>query len=31
MEQLREKAARDYPGRVVEVKDDMIRIYTPQK
>jgi hypothetical protein len=31
MEQLREKAAREYPGRVVEVKDDIIRIYTPQK
>jgi hypothetical protein len=30
MEQLREKAARDYPGRVVEVKDDIIRIYKPR-
>lgn len=30
MEQLREKTAREYPGRVVEVKDDIIRIYTPQ-
>ncbi len=29
MEQLREKAAREYPGRVVEVKDDIIRIYKP--
>jgi hypothetical protein len=31
MEQLREKAAREYPGRVVEVKADIIRIYTPQE
>ncbi len=29
MEQLREKAAREYPGRLVEVKDDIIRIYKP--
>lgn len=29
MEQLREKTAREFPGRVVEVKDDIIRIYTP--
>jgi len=29
MEALREKTAGEYPGRVVEVKDDIIRIYTP--
>jgi hypothetical protein len=29
MEALREKTAREYPGRVAEVKDDIIRIYTP--
>jgi hypothetical protein len=27
IEELREHAARDYPGSVVEVKDDIIRIY----
>jgi hypothetical protein len=27
LEQLREKTAREYPGRTVEVKDDIIRIY----
>jgi len=30
MEELREKAARDYPGHTVEVKDDIIRIYQPK-
>jgi hypothetical protein len=30
MEELREKAGREYPGRVVEVKDDIIRIYKPK-
>ena len=29
MEALREKTAGEYPGRVVEVKHDIIRIYTP--
>jgi hypothetical protein len=31
MEQLREKTSLDYPGSVVEVKDDIIRIFLPQK
>jgi hypothetical protein len=31
MEQLREKTSREYPGRVVEVKDDIIRVYIPRK
>jgi len=31
MEELREKAARDYPGHTVEVKDDIIRIYESPK
>jgi hypothetical protein len=30
MEELREKVAREYPGRVVEVTDDIIRIYKPR-
>jgi hypothetical protein len=30
MEELRAKAGREYPGRVVEVKDDVIRIYKPR-
>jgi hypothetical protein len=29
MKTLRETTAGEYPGRVVEVKDDIIRIYTP--
>jgi hypothetical protein len=31
MDQLREKTSREYPGSVVEVKDDIIRIYLPRK
>lgn len=31
MEQLREKTSREYSGSVVEVKDDIIRIYIPRK
>jgi hypothetical protein len=31
MEELREKVAREYPGRVVEARDDIIRIYKPIK
>ena len=31
MEELREKVAREYPGRVVELTDDIIRIYKPRK
>ncbi len=27
LEQLREKTAREYPGRTVEVRDDIVRIY----
>jgi hypothetical protein len=30
VEDLREHAAREYPGSVVEVKDDIIRIYNPK-
>jgi hypothetical protein len=30
MEELREKVAREYPDRVVEVIDDIIRIYKPR-
>jgi len=30
IEELREHAAREYPGSVVEVKDDIIRIYKPR-
>jgi hypothetical protein len=30
VDDLREHAAREYPGSVVEVKDDMIRIYNPK-
>ncbi len=30
MEELREKTAREYPGRVVELRNDIIRIYIPQ-
>ena len=30
IEDLREHAAREYPGSVVEVKDDIIRIYKPK-
>jgi hypothetical protein len=30
IEQLRTQAAREYPGSVVEVKDDMVRIYRPK-
>jgi hypothetical protein len=29
VEELRERAEREYPGAVVEVKDDIIRIYKP--
>ena len=29
IDELREHAAREYPGSVVEVKDDIIRIYKP--
>ena len=29
--QLREHAAREYPGSVVEVADDIVRIYKPRK
>lgn len=29
IQELREHAAREYPGSVVEVKDDIIRIYNP--
>lgn len=29
IEELRQHAAREYPGSVVEVKDDIIRIYNP--
>jgi hypothetical protein len=31
MEQLRGKTSLEYPGSVVEVKDDIIRIYLPRK
>ena len=31
MDELREKAARDYPGHIVELKDDIIRIYKPKQ
>jgi hypothetical protein len=31
MDQLREKTGREYPGSVVDVKDDIIRIYLPRK
>jgi hypothetical protein len=31
IEELREHANRAYPGRVVEVKDDIIRIYKPKQ
>lgn len=31
IEQLREHAAREYPGSVVEVADDIVRIYKPRK
>lgn len=31
MEELREKVSREYPGRMVEVTDDIIRIYKPRK
>jgi hypothetical protein len=31
IEELREHAVREYPGSVVEVKDDMIRIYKPKR
>jgi hypothetical protein len=31
LEQLREKTSREYPGSVVEVQDDIIRIYIPRK
>src|ERR1700735_559891 len=31
MEQLREKTSREHPGSIVEVKDDIIRIYLPRK
>jgi hypothetical protein len=30
LEELRAKTALEYPGRIAEVKDDIIRIYTPQ-
>ena len=30
VEELREHAAREYPGSMVEVKDDIIRIYKPK-
>jgi hypothetical protein len=30
MEALREQVVREYPGRVVEVADDIIRIYKPR-
>ena len=30
MDELREHAAREYPGSVVEVKNDIIRIYKPK-
>jgi hypothetical protein len=30
IEQLREHAAREYPGSTVEVKDDIVRIYRPK-
>lgn len=30
VDELREHAAREYPGSVVEVKDDIIRIYKPK-
>lgn len=30
IDELREHAAREYPGSVVEVKDDIIRIYKPR-
>jgi hypothetical protein len=29
IEELRQHAAREYPGSVLEVKDDIIRIYNP--
>ena len=31
MEELRGKVSREYPGRTVEVRDDIIRIYKPRK
>jgi hypothetical protein len=31
VQDLREHAAREYPGSVVEVKDDIIRIYKPKR
>jgi len=31
MEELQEKVSREYPGRTVEVRDDIIRIYKPRK
>jgi hypothetical protein len=31
MEELREKVSREYPGRMVEVTDDIIRVYKPRK
>jgi hypothetical protein len=30
LEELRAKTALEYPGRITEVKDDIIRIYIPQ-
>ncbi|MGB0036038.1 MAG: hypothetical protein WBP79_11245 [Candidatus Acidiferrales bacterium] len=30
LEELRVRAAREYPGSVVESKDDIVRIYTPK-
>ncbi|MBZ5503487.1 MAG: hypothetical protein LAN59_14855 [Acidobacteriia bacterium] len=30
LEQLREQIARDYPGHIMEVKDDIIRIHKPK-
>ena len=30
MEELREKVSREYPGRMVEVTEDIIRIYKPR-
>jgi hypothetical protein len=31
IEELRQHAAREYPGSLVEVKDDIIRIYKPER
>jgi hypothetical protein len=31
IEELREQAAREYPGSVVESKDDIVRIYKDLK